>query len=416
MTEPMITLKRGRDRSVLRRHPWVFSGAVARVEGEAADGDVVSVHDAAGAFLGRGHYQSQGSIRARLLSFEDRPIDAAFWRDTVGRAVEVRRRLGILGRPATNALRLIHAEGDDLPGLVADLYAGTVVLQPHSDGMKRAVADAWAAIQAALGDTVTTCYVSAPRGEGARLHAGPPAEEITIRENDLQFIVDIAHGQKTGFFLDQRDNRALLPRYAQGRRVLNAFSYTGGFSVYALAGGASHVTSVDVSGSALALADRNVQLNGQDPERHRGVEADAMEYMKHLEDAYDLIVLDPPAFAKRRDARHQAIQAYRRINRAAFQQIAPGGIVFTFSCSQVVDVEQFRGAILAAAIDSGRRVGVLHQLHQPPDHPVSIYHPESEYLKGFVLGVDASLPDAKPTWCRCSRRRPAYGSRSGRRR
>jgi 23S rRNA (cytosine1962-C5)-methyltransferase len=313
-----------------------------------------------------------------MLRFDDGPIDRAFWKARIEDALALRRAIGLADSSETNAFRLIHGEGDGLPGLVADWYDGRVVLQPHSSGMEQALPDVEAALRATLGSRLRSVH-----GPGA----GGPEEPFEILENGHRFVVDAARGQKTGFYLDQRDNRRLLQSLAAGRSVLNVFAYTGAFAVYALKGGARSVCSVETSGPAGALAARNTSLNGLDEALHRVISADAFEFLGTVEPGHDLIVLDPPAFAKHQSARHAAIQAYRRINAMALRGIEPGGLVFTFSCSQVVTPDLFRGAVLAAAVDSGRSVRILHQLHQPADHPVSVFHPEGEYLKGFVLHV-----------------------------
>jgi len=376
MSDPCIRLKPGRDKSLLRRHPFVFSGAVSGAP-DAGDGSVVRVLSHEGACLGRGHYQASGSIRVRMLAFEDRPLDGAFWKARIDEAFALRRALGLADNPETNAFRLIHGEGDGLPGLVADWYAGNVVLQAHSSGMSLAMPDVKEALTSRPEHRVGAVFSA---GE-----AGMP--EVEIVENGRRFIVDASRGQKTGFYLDQRDNRKLAGEFAAGRNVLNVFSYSGAFAVYALKGGARKALSVESSGPAIELAARNIRLNGLDEGLHETVAADAFEFLRTFEPDFDMIILDPPAFAKHMSARHAAIQAYRRINAMAMQRIAPGGLLFTFSCSQVVTPDLFRGAILAAAVDAGRAVRILYQLHQPPDHPVSLFHPEGEYLKGLALCV-----------------------------
>jgi 23S rRNA (cytosine1962-C5)-methyltransferase len=378
-----VVLKPGKDRSVRRRHPLVFSGAVDAADAGIADGDVVSVLGRDGGCLGVGHYQSGGSIRVRMLDFEARLVDAAFWSARLGDAFALRSQLGLAGSAVTNAYRLVHGEGDGLPGLIADVYDTHVVLQPHSAGMVRAVP----AIRSALAALPLPPGGFAVHTAGAAADASDGVPGCRIRENGLAFDVDWRGGQKTGFYLDQRENRALMEAYAREREVLNLFSYSGAFSVYALRGGARFVRSVDASAQALEGAARHVELNGLASDRHETVRADAFDFLKNDDRRYELVVLDPPAFAKHMSARHQAIQAYRRLNAAALQRLAPGGFLFTFSCSQVVTPDLFRGAVLAAAIDAGRPVRILHQLHQPPDHPVSLYHPEGEYLKGLALRV-----------------------------
>jgi 23S rRNA (cytosine1962-C5)-methyltransferase len=380
MTYPAVQLQPGRERSLRRFHPFVFSRALAREPEDIPDGAVVRVADSGGTVLGVGHYQQRGSIRVRMLAFEDTAIDAAFWQQALRSAWRLRTSLGLTQSPDTNAFRLVHGEGDGLPGLVADWYHGHVVLQPHTEGMRQSIGHPRAALEAVLG-TKLKAVIAAGAGE-----AGEP-EGCDILEHRHRFRVNWAAGQKTGFYLDQRENRHLLARYASGRRVLNVFSYSGAFSVYALAAGATHVCSVESSRQAAAWAAENLALNDLPSERHEAVVADAFDYLKSMPAGFELVVLDPPAFAKHASARHRAIQAYRRVNAAAMRRIEPGGILFTFSCSEVVTPDLFRGAVLAAAIEAGRNIRILHQLHQPPDHPVSIFHPEGEYLKGFVLHV-----------------------------
>jgi 23S rRNA (cytosine1962-C5)-methyltransferase len=382
-----VILKPGRDRSVLRRHPWVFSGAVATIEGEPYDGDLVRVVDSKGSrCLGVGHCQQRGSISVRMLAFEDMPIDADFWARRLGEAYAMRQSLGLIGEE-TNAYRLIHGEGDMLPGLIIDIYATSAVIEIHSTGMAGAVELIADALMAGAAGAIETVYAAGVGDAGSERIRGEGSEEVTISEHGHRFHVDMVKGQKTGFFLDQRENRQLLASYAPGKRVLNSYCYTGGFSADALKAGAAAVVSVDSSKPAMAMVERNLALNELDMARHEGVASDVQDYLRQHKGVYDLIVLDPPAFAKHKSARHQAIQAYHRINALALKQLAPGGLLFTFSCSQVVDAALFRGAILAAAIDARRHVRILHQLHQPADHPVSMFHPEGEYLKGFVLQV-----------------------------
>ena len=379
MHYPVVCIKKSRSSSLLRRHPWVFSGAIHHIDGSPENGDFVLVTGPDGAFLGTGHFQSKGSIQVRILSFSDQTIDASFWHRRLAAAVSVRKELGLGNSPDTNAFRLVHAEGDGLPGLVIDWYNGHAIIQPHSCGMQKAVPVITDTISTLLGSSLLSVSIA---GQEQETHS------CEIAEHGHRFHVDWLRGQKTGFFLDQRENRQLATEYAKDRTVLNAFSYSGGFSVYALKAGAKAVYSLDSSQQAIDWAEQNVALNDIDPLLHHGVTADAMKYLKHLPEQFDLIILDPPAFAKHLSARHRAIQAYRRINAYAFSQIAPGGIVFTFSCSQAVTPDLFRGAILAAGIDAERNVRILHQLHQPPDHPVNLFHPESEYLKGLVLYVE----------------------------
>ncbi len=391
----VVVLKKGKEESLRRFHPWVFSGAIHHIEGQPDEGDVVRVVSAGGDFLGWGHVQI-GSIAVRILTFhEDDPIDATFWRHRLRVAYDVRRTLGL-----TDSYRLVHGEGDDLPGLVIDIYGSTAVMQAHSVGMhvsRHAIAEALAEVMNGKVENIyyksetTLPYKAGLHDENGYLLGGP-ADDVAY-ENGLRFHVDWMGGQKTGFFVDQRDNRALLETYAHGRRVLNMFCYTGGFSFYAMRGGAALVHSVDSSARAIDITRSNVELNFPDDPRHQAFAEDAFRFLDTMpgrDDAegYDLIVLDPPAFAKHRDALHNALQGYRRLNAKAFQKIRPGGILFTFSCSQAVNKDQFRTAVFTAAAQSGRSVRILHQLHQPADHPVNIYHPEGEYLKGLVLYVE----------------------------
>jgi len=382
-----VFLKSGRDRSVLRRHPWVFSGAVSRIEGEPFDGDLVRVMDAKGErCLGVGHCQQHGSISVRMLAFAEVTVDAAFWAGRLAEAYAMRQSLGLIGSD-TNAYRLVHGEGDMLPGLIIDIYDRSAVVEIHSTGMAGSVELIADALIAGAAGEIETVYASGVGEAGSELVRGEGPAEVSILEHGLRFHVDMVEGQKTGFFLDQRENRQLLASYATGKRVLNSYCYTGGFSAYALKAGATSVVSVDSSKRAMEMVERNLALNDVEMTRHESVTADVQEYLRQHPGEYDVIVLDPPAFAKHKSARHQAIQAYHRINALALKQLAPGGLLFTFSCSQVVDPKLFRGAVLAAAIDAKRHVRILHQLHQPADHPVSMFHPEGEYLKGFVLQV-----------------------------
>ncbi len=388
-----IRLKPKKEENVLRFHPWIFSGAIHSVSGRPQESDLVRVVGYDGTFLAIGHYQI-GSIMVRILSFTDRPIDRAFWQERIRSAYALRRAISLAGNPQTDAYRLIHGEGDNLPGLVVDIYGRTAVMQAHSVGM-HTVRETLASILVEEIEDVENVYY---KSEGTMPFKAPvrPQDgyliggtaDCTATENGLKFHADWIGGQKTGFFIDQRENRSLLESYAKGRNVLNMFCYTGGFSLYAMRGGAALVHSVDSSAKAIELTDRNIAMNfGSDP-RHTSFTADAFSFLDNIRDRYDLIILDPPAFAKHRDALHNALQGYRRINAKAFSQIRPGGILFTFSCSQAVSREQFRLAVFSAAAQSRRSVRILHQLTQPADHPVNIYHPEGEYLKGLVLYVE----------------------------
>ena len=396
---PQIYLHRGKEESLLRRHPWVFSGAIdyvkAESEEEIAEGAVVDVFGKSGDFLARGHFQI-GSIAVRVLSFRQEEIDAAWWRDRIAAAYALRRTLGLTDSGETTCYRLVHGEGDSLPGLVVDVYGTTAVVQCHSVGMYRSRLQIADALLACFGSRITAVYDKSSQTVpfNARLGAvdgylrGAASVPLTVRENGLRFLVNWEAGQKTGFFLDQRENRELVRRYAAGRTVLNTFCYTGGFSVYALAGGAVEVCSVDSSERAVALADENVRLNFGPEAKHTSLAADAVEHLRDIGDRYDLIILDPPAFAKHHKVLGNAMQGYRRLNARAIAQIRPGGILFTFSCSQAVSKELFRTTVFSAAAQAGRRVRILHQLTLPADHPINIYHPEGEYLKGLVLYVE----------------------------
>lgn len=387
-----ITLKGPRVVAVERRHPWVFSGAIARMSAQPAEGDRVAVCTPDGRVLGYGHYQ-EGSIRVRLIDFGEAPPAAGFWRGRLAEALDVRRQLGLASGEETTAYRLVHAEGDGLPGLIIDVYGGTAVVQCHSWGMYREREAISAALREVYGDGLEAVYLKSAttlpqrfraEAEDGYLYGQAPGNRV--RENGRDFLVDWEGGQKTGFFLDQRDNRALLARYAPGRTVLNTFCYTGGFSVYALAAGASRVDSVDVSAPAMEMTARNVALTGRETD-HQGHTADMMAYLREQERTWDIVVVDPPAFAKTVAKRHNGVQGYKRLNAAALQRVRPGGLLFTFSCSQVVDRELFYNTIVAAGLEVGRPVRVLHHLTQGADHPVSLFHPEGAYLKGLVLRV-----------------------------
>lgn len=395
MAYKKVFLKPGKEDSLRRFHPWVFSGALARVEGEPEEGEVVDVYTSKKEFIACGHYQI-GSIAVRVLSFKQETIDADFWKRRLQVAKDLRVALGLIGNPKNNTYRLVHGEGDNLPGLIIDVYDHTAVMQAHSAGMhmdRLVIADALAEV---MGDVVQHIYYKSETTlpykadlvatENGFLKGGSP--ENVAMENGLLFHVDWLKGQKTGFFVDQRENRALLERYARGRSVLNMFCYTGGFSFYAMRGGAKLVHSVDSSAKAIDLTNENVKLNFPGDDRHQAYAEDAFKYLDRMGDQYDLIILDPPAFAKHRDALRNALRGYTKLNAKAFEKIRPGGILFTFSCSQVVSKQDFRNAVFTAAAQSGRSVRILHQLTQPGDHPVNIYHPEGEYLKGLVLYVE----------------------------
>lgn len=395
MSYKKVYLKPGKEESLKRFHPWVFSGAIARVEGEPEEGEIVDVYTSKKEFIACGHFQI-GSIAVRVLSFVQETIDHEFWVRKLAVAKDLRVALGLIGNPQNNTYRLVHGEGDNLPGLIIDVYDHTAVMQAHSAGMhvyRMEIADALSEV---IGDVIENIYYKSETTlpfkadllstENGFIKGGSP--ENVAMENGLKFHVDWLKGQKTGFFVDQRENRHLLERYAKGRNVLNMFCYTGGFSFYAMRGGANLVHSVDSSAKAIDLTNENVELNFPGDARHKAYAEDAFKYLDRMGDQYDLIILDPPAFAKHRDALRNALRGYTKLNAKAFEKIRPGGILFTFSCSQVVNKENFRNAVFTAAAQSGRSVRILHQLTQPGDHPVNIYHPEGEYLKGLVLYVE----------------------------
>ena len=387
-----VILKRGKEDSLKRFHPWVFSGAIARMD-KVEEGDLVTVYDHEGNLIGNGHFQI-GSIAVRILSFDDTEIDGNFFLSRLAEAYKMRQALGLL-RPDNNAFRLVHGEGDFLPGLVIDIYGTTAVMQAHSPGMhfaRHLIADALTQLPDGVVKNVyykseTTLPYKAQLDPQNTYIKGAFDSDVAM-ENGLKFHVDWLKGQKTGFFVDQRENRALLEHYAKDRRVLNMFCYTGGFSFYALRGGAELVHSVDSSAKAISLTDANVELNFPDCERHQSFAVDAFKYLDEMTTSYNLIILDPPAFAKHKSALRNALIGYRKLNAKAFEKIESGGILFTFSCSQAVNKEQFRLAVFSAAAMSKRKVRILHQLTQPADHPINIYHPEGEYLKGLVLYVE----------------------------
>ena len=391
---PKIILKKGKEESLKRFHPWVFSGAIQHLPQQMEEGDVVVVCNSEGKFVAVGHYQV-GSIAVRVLSFRDVAIDESFWQSRLKSALTMRQTIGIADNPENNTYRLVHGEGDLLPGLVIDVYGKTAVMQAHSVGMHCSRHDIAQALVAVMGSRIeniyykseTTLPFKAELGqENGFIYGG--SDDNTAVENGLKFYVDWLKGQKTGFFVDQRENRALLEHYAKGRKVLNMFCYTGGFSFYAMRGGALKVHSVDSSAKAIELTKRNVALSFPGDGRHEAYCEDAFKFLDQLGNQYDLIILDPPAFAKHRAALHNALKGYIRLNAKAFEKIESGGVLFTFSCSQVVTKENFRNAVFTAAAQAGRKVRILHQLHQPADHPVNIYHPEGEYLKGLVLYVE----------------------------
>lgn len=389
-----VILRRGKEESLKRFHPWIFSGAVMNLEGNPEEGDVVTVLDSQHNFLCQGHWQV-GSIAVRVLTFEQEPIDDAFWQKRLGEALGVRQAIGLADSEAGDTYRLVHGEGDLLPGLVIDVYGKTAVMQAHSVGMHVSREQIAVALKQVMGERLDSIYyksettlpIKAAIDGGNGFLLGESHTDVAV-ENGLRFHIDWLKGQKTGFFVDQRENRSLLERYSHGRSVLNMFCYTGGFSVYALRGGAKLVHSVDSSSKAVELVRANVELNFPTDPRHEAFAEDAFRFLDDMTVPYDLVVLDPPAFAKHRDAVKNALRGYTKLNARAMEKIAPGGILFTFSCSQAVSKEQFRTAVFTAATLAHRQVRILHQLHQPADHPVSIYHPEGEYLKGLVLYVE----------------------------
>lgn len=388
-----IKLRNGKDQSLKRFHPWIFSGAIARMDDGIAEGDIVRVVDSKEEFLATGHYQI-GSIAVRVLSFTDIEINDSFWFSRLDKALQARRACNII-RPDNNTYRLVHGEGDRLPGLIIDIYDNAAIIQAHSVGMHMQRKDIARQLRTLYGDKLTCIYYKsettlpykADLSEESGFLYGK-ASDVVATENGLKFYIDWLKGQKTGFFIDQRDNRSLIEKYSQGKKVLNMFCYTGGFSVYALRGGASVVHSVDSSERAIEMTNRNIALNFPDAANHEAYATDAFSYLRDMDNSYDLIVLDPPAFAKHKDALRNALKGYTRLNAKAMQKIKPGGILFTFSCSQAVNKDQFRLAVFTAAAQSHRFVRVLHQLHQPTDHPINIYHPEGEYLKGLVLYIE----------------------------
>jgi 23S rRNA (cytosine1962-C5)-methyltransferase len=388
-----VILKPGKEQSLLRLHPWVFSGAIQTIPGNIAEGDIVDVLSSRREYLATGHYQV-GSIAVRVLSFSPIEDTENFWKDKIQAAYLLRETLGLASGKETNVFRLVNAEGDGLPGLIIDFYNGVAVMQMHTVGMflnRETIAEA---LKIVLGDKLTAIYDKSVSTLPFKAKIEPvdgfmfgSGAENIVSENGLKFKIDWAEGQKTGFFVDQRENRKLLETYSKGRRVLNTFCYTGGFSVYALRGGAELVHSVDSSAKAIDLARENMSLNFKETEKHEAFVADVANFLRNNEQNYNLIILDPPAFAKHNNVLDNALQGYKRLNARAIEIIEPGGIIFTFSCSQVVSRENFRKSVFTAAANTGRQVKILHQLSQPPDHPVSIYHPEGEYLKGLVIQV-----------------------------
>lgn len=389
-----IYLKKNKEESLKRLHPWIFSGAILKMDEGIAEGDVVDVVGYNGEFIGKGHYQI-GSIAVRMLTFSEEEIDEAFWQNRLSSALQMRIAIGVADNKNNDTYRLVHGEGDNMPGLVVDCYGKTAVIQAHSVGVHYQRNMIAKALKSVLGDRVenvyykseTTLPFKADLGQENEFLFGNTDENIAL-ENGLKFHVDLLRGQKTGFFVDQRDNRMLLEKYSVGKKVLNMFCYTGGFSFYAMRGGATLVHSVDSSAKAIELTKANVELNFPGDARHQAYCEDAFRFLDKMGENYDLIVLDPPAFAKHKGALRNALKGYTRLNMKAFEKIKRGGILFTFSCSQVVTKDNFRNAVFTAALQAKRKVRILHQLHQPADHPINIYHPEGEYLKGLVLYVE----------------------------
>ena len=390
---PQIILKKGKEESLKRFHPWVFSGAIQAIEEGIEEGDTVCLVNRNGDFIAVGHYQ-EGSIAVRVLTFEDREIDDDFWHSRISSALKMRQSIGIADSPSNNTYRLVHGEGDNLPGLIIDVYGDTAVMQAHSIGMHKVRKEIAKALVDVMESRISNVYYKSettlPFMDATDMNGfiyGGSDNNVAL-ENGLKFRVDWLKGQKTGFFVDQRENRSLLEKYAAGKRVLNMFCYTGGFSFYAMRGGAQLVHSVDSSAKAIDLTRENVSLNFPGDQRHEAFCEDAFKYLEKAGDNYNLIILDPPAIAKHRGALHNALKGYTRLNQKAFEKIERGGILFTFSCSQVVTKDHFRNAVFTAAALAKRNVRILHQLHQPADHPINIYHPEGEYLKGLVLYVE----------------------------
>jgi 23S rRNA (cytosine1962-C5)-methyltransferase len=386
-----IFLKRGKEESLQRFHPWIFSGAIHHADENIADGDIVRVVNSMGEFMAIGHYQ-MGSIAVRVLTFSDVEIDDAFWHSRLASALQARKVMKLANTPLNDTYRLVHGEGDHLPGLIIDIYGRTAVMQAHSVGMhlaRKAIAQQLVVVMQGMVDNVYyKSETTLPFMEPENGFIIGSTDDCTATENGLKFRVDWLRGQKTGFFVDQRENRSLLEHYAQDRNVLNMFCYTGGFSVYAMRGGAKIVHSVDSSAKAIELTRSNMEMNFPGDTRHEAFCEDAFRYLEQAGSNYDLIILDPPAFAKHRGALHNALKGYTRLNLKAFEKIQKGGLLFTFSCSQVVTKDHFRNAVFTAAAMAHRKVRILHQLHQPADHPINIYHPEGEYLKGLVLYVE----------------------------
>lgn len=389
-----IVLKSGKDQSLRRFHPWVFSGAIKKIHGPEREGELVDIYDNKEEYLATGHYQ-QGSIAVRVLAFESMNTDQAFWDKKIAEAWHLREKIGLVGNPKTNVFRWVSAEGDGLPGLIVDYYGGAAVLQTHAIGMYKNMDAIVTAMKNVAGAHLHTIYNKSestlPDKPGITNRSGfllGDSERGEVLENGYRFNVNWVQGQKTGFFVDQRENRELVRKWSEGRKVLNMFGYTGGFSIYAMGGGAKLVHTVDSSGKAIDLTREHAEMNFPGDKRHEAFATDAFDYFREMKEAYELVILDPPAFAKHQKVLNNALQGYKRLNQRAIESIAPGGILFTFSCSQAVSRDNFRRSVFVAAANARRKVRILHQLSQPPDHPVSIYHPEGEYLKGLVLEVE----------------------------
>jgi 23S rRNA (cytosine1962-C5)-methyltransferase len=396
MNIKQIRLKPTKEKSILRFHPWVFSGAIKEVDSDVMEGDIVEVISNKGRYLATGHYQI-GTISVRIFEFKQQPIDDQYWSTKIAKAISLRKDLGFIDNKTTNIFRLVHAEGDEMPGCIIDVYNTAAIVQFHSFGMWQLRNTFSEIIQKLLpkieyiydksSKTLPEKFIVDNTITNSYLYKSGKEDQVVATEHNNLFKIDWINGQKTGFFIDQRENRQLLGQLSKGKKVLNTFCYSGGFSIFALNGGAKEVHSLDSSKKAIELVEKNLELIDSDVGKHELIVDDAMDFIKNLKEDYDIIVLDPPAFAKHQKVRHKAIQGYKRLNGRAIEQIKPGGILFTFSCSQVIDKELFRHTILSAAINAGRSVKILHQLHQPADHPVNIYHPESEYLKGLVLKI-----------------------------
>ncbi len=395
MSYPKVTIKPAKESSILRKHPWIFSGAIKHIERELTDGEVVEVVANKGRHLGYGHFQD-GSIAVRLLAFGEETFDENIFFERLQSAFALRQQLGLVDSELTNMYRLVHGEGDGLPGLIIDHYGGNLVVQCHSIGMYKSITLIVTALEKLYGNKLQSILLKSgstlPKAytgyEGDKCLVGKAQELSECIENGNRFLVNISGGQKTGFFIDQRENRKLLAEFCKGKKVLNTFSYTGGFSIYALNAGATFVNSVDSSQAALDLTEKNVTAQNKTVGLHKNTAADVMDFIQDFEKDYDVIVLDPPAFAKNQHARHNAVQGYKRLNGHAIRQIKPGGIIFTFSCSQVIDPPLFAHTVISAAMNEGRRVRILQRLQQPADHPISAFHPEGEYLKGLILQVE----------------------------